>query len=117
VGETCDPYSVEAVRASMGSIFAVSIVRATEAAFVAWRGAWPGTVVATLLDATSDFRCGGWREPILILMGAEQAGLSPAMAALADAKVKIPMIGRADSLNLAVAAGIMIYSVVAPPLS
>jgi TrmH family RNA methyltransferase len=44
-------------------------------------------------------------------MGPEQAGLSPALAAICDLKVKIPMRGRADSLNLAVATGIMIYAV------
>ena len=44
VGECCDPYSVEAVRATMGSIFAVPLTRASEAEFAAWRRAWPPTV-------------------------------------------------------------------------
>src|SRR5690606_2059389 len=44
VGECCDPYSVEAVRATMGSIFAVPLFRASEAEFAAWRGGWPGSV-------------------------------------------------------------------------
>jgi TrmH family RNA methyltransferase len=110
VGECCDPYSVEAVRATMGSIFAVSLTQATEDAFAAWRKSWPGSVVGTLLSATSDYRSADYRAPSLIFMGNEQQGLTPEMAALPDLNVKIPMRGRADSLNLAVATGIMIYA-------
>lgn len=110
VGETCDPFSVEAVRATMGSIFAVPIARAGEAEFAAWRRSWPGSVVGTLLSAATDYRASGARAPVLLLMGGEQAGLPPAMTALCDTLVKIPMRGAADSLNLAIAAGIMIYA-------
>ncbi|WP_091738103.1 TrmH family RNA methyltransferase [Phenylobacterium immobile] len=110
VGECCDPYSVEAVRATMGSIFAVSLVKATEAEFTAWRTSWPGSVVGTLLSATSDHRSADYRAPALVLMGNEQQGLTPDLAALCDVNVKIPMRGRADSLNLSVATGIMIYA-------
>jgi len=110
VGDCCDPYSVEAVRATMGSIFAVKIARASSLEFIAWREAWPGSVVGTLLTATTDFRAAAYAPPNLILMGNEQAGLTPALAALCDVTVKIPMRGRADSLNLAVATGVMIYA-------
>ena len=110
VGDCCDPYSVEAVRATMGSIFAVPIFRAETAAFLSWRRAWPGSVVATLLTAATDYRSADYRAPTLILMGNEQAGLPDDLAASCDVAVKIPMRGRADSLNLAVATGIMIYA-------
>lgn len=110
VGECCDPYSVEAVRATMGSTFAVPLVRADEAEFAGWRKTWPGSVVGTLLSAETDHRAAPYRAPVLILMGNEQQGLPPDMAALPDVNVKIPMRGRADSLNLAVATGIMIYA-------
>jgi len=110
VGDCCDPYSVEAVRATMGSIFAVKIARVSPAAFLAWRGGWPGAVVGTLLTAATDFRAAAYTPPSLILMGNEQAGLTPELAAACDVAVKIPMRGRADSLNLAVATGIMIYA-------
>jgi RNA methyltransferase, TrmH family len=111
VGECCDPYSVEAVRATMGSIFAVPLTRASEAAFADWRRSWPGSVVGTLLSAEVDHRRATYRSPTLILMGNEQQGLPPEMAALCDVNVKIPMRGRADSLNLSVATGVMIYAV------
>jgi TrmH family RNA methyltransferase len=110
VGDCTDPYSVEAVRATMGSVFAVQIAKATAAEFLAWRKAWPGSVVGTLLSATADYRSADYRRPALILMGNEQQGLPPDLAAACDVNVKIPMRGRADSLNLSVAAGIMIYA-------
>ena len=110
VGECCDPYSVEAVRATMGSIFAVPLTRCAEAEFAAWRKAWPGSVVGALLSASVDHRAVDYRKPALVLMGNEQQGLPREMAALCDVAVKIPMRGRADSLNLSVATGIMIYA-------
>ncbi|WP_442958003.1 TrmH family RNA methyltransferase [Phenylobacterium sp.] len=113
VGECCDPYSVEAVRATMGSIFAVPLTRATEAEFAAWRAGWAGSVVGTLLTAAASHAEAAYRKPALILMGNEQQGLTPEMAALPDLNVKIPMRGRADSLNLSVATGIMIYAATA----
>lgn len=110
VGACCDPFSVEAVRATMGSIFAVPIFRCEVEEFLIWRAGWPGAVVGTLLSATVDHRTAAYRRPTLILMGNEQAGLSPDLAAACDVTVKIPMRGRADSLNLAVATGIMVYA-------
>jgi TrmH family RNA methyltransferase len=94
----------------MGSIFAVSISRATVEDFLAWRATWPGAVVGTRLDATVDHRAAALTRPALILMGNEQAGLTDRLAAACDVNVKIPMRGRADSLNLSVATGIMIYA-------
>jgi len=111
IGECCDPFSVEAVRATMGSIFAVPLARTSVADFIAWRARWPGAVAGTLLTATTNFRAADYRDPTLILMGNEQAGLPDELAAICDVTVKIPMRGRADSLNLAVATGIMIYAV------
>jgi TrmH family RNA methyltransferase len=67
-------------------------------------------VVGTLLTAEHDHRTAEYRKPVVILMGNEQQGLTPDMAALPDVNVKIPMRGRADSLNLSVATGIMIYA-------
>ncbi len=111
VGDCTDPWSVEAVRATMGSIFAVRIARATTAEFLAWRARWPGSVAGTLLSATVGYREAIYRRPTLIVMGNEQQGLTPQTSAACDVNVKIPMRGRADSLNLSVATGVMIYAV------
>jgi TrmH family RNA methyltransferase len=113
VGECCDPFSVEAVRATMGSIFAVRIAKAGVDDFIDWRGMWPGSVVGTLLTATTDYKAADYSKPVMILMGNEQAGLPEDLAAACDVNVKIPMRGRADSLNLSVATGIMIYAATA----
>lgn len=110
VGDCCDPYSVEAARATMGSIFAVKIAKVSVQGFLSWRKSWPGSVVGALLSATVDYRAADYRRPVMILMGNEQQGLPPDLAAACDVAVKIPMRGRADSLNLSVATGIMIYA-------
>ncbi len=110
IGDCVDPYSVEAVRATMGSVFAVSITKTTPEAFLAWRKTWPGSVVGTRLDAKVSHRSAVMQQPSLILMGNEQAGLTDDLAAACDVNVKIPMRGRADSLNLAIATGIMVYA-------
>ena len=113
VGTCCDPFSVEAVRATMGSIFAVPLVRASVDDFLGWVKRWPGAVVGTHLDASTDFRAASYAEPALVVMGNEQAGLTDAVAGACGVTVKIPMRGRADSLNLAVATGVMIYAATA----
>ncbi len=113
VGDCVDPFGVEAVRATMGSIFAVPITRASREAFLAWRESWPGSVVGTHLKAPHGHADAPYRAPTLLVMGAEQAGLSEQLASACDLLVKIPMRGRADSLNLSVATGIMIYAVTA----
>ena len=110
IGDCVDPYLVEAVRATMGSVFAVSITKTTAEAFVAWRRSWPGSVVGTRLDATVSHRSAVMQKPVLVLMGNEQAGLTDQLAAACDVNVKIPMRGRADSLNLAIATGVMVYA-------
>ncbi|MBB5745844.1 TrmH family RNA methyltransferase [Brevundimonas variabilis] len=111
IGDCVDPFSVEAVRATMGSVFAVAIARATPEAFLTWRAKWSGSVIGTRLDATHGYRDAPLSAPTLILMGNEQAGLTDSLASACDVNVKIPMRGRADSLNLAVATGIMVYAV------
>ena len=111
VGDTVDPFSVEAVRATMGSIFHVPLARMNLGEFQALRARWPGTVAGTHLAATTDYRTAAYQGPVMVVMGGEQAGLTPAMAAACTTLVKIPMAGRADSLNLAIATGIMLFEV------
>jgi TrmH family RNA methyltransferase len=110
VGQSCDPFSREAVRASMGSIFAIPVTRMEAAAFAGLAAAWPGDVVGTHLAATEDFRsAAAWREPHLVVMGSEGAGLTDAASKLCTRLVRIPMAGRLDSLNLAVATALVLY--------
>jgi TrmH family RNA methyltransferase len=111
VGTCCDPYSIEGVRATMGSIFAVPIARMEQKAFMNWCGEWPGQIIATHLQAKEDYRREYGAGPHLLLLGSEGPGLSEELTRLATMRVKIPMLGQADSLNLSVAAALMIYEI------
>jgi TrmH family RNA methyltransferase len=112
VGETTDPFSMETVRATMGSVFAVPIARASAAEFLAWRKGFGGLVAGTHLKGAVDYRSPDYAgRPVLLLMGNEQQGLPDELAAACDRLIRIPQAGRADSLNLAVATGVMLYEV------
>ncbi|HEY8964618.1 MAG TPA: RNA methyltransferase [Alphaproteobacteria bacterium] len=110
IDQCCDPFSTEAVRASMGSLFAVPIAQATKNEFIKYLEDFKGTVVGTALnDRTVDYRKIPYTQPVLLTMGNEQAGLSEDLMAALPNLVKLPMNGRADSLNLAIATGVMLY--------
>lgn len=111
IGETTDPFAVEAVRATMGSLFHMPLVRCTSEAFLKFRETWPGPVVGTHLRGTKDYREVDYREPVLLMMGNEQSGLTDDLADACTDLVKIPQEGQADSLNLAVATAVMLFEV------
>ncbi|MFZ5607988.1 MAG: TrmH family RNA methyltransferase [Pseudomonadota bacterium] len=116
LGETCDPYAPEAVRASMGGLVHVALARMTVADFPSWRSAWPGQVTGTAMTAATDYRQGVYGEPLILLMGNETTGLSPALLAACDQKVAIPMTPAMESLNIAIATALMLYQVRGPAL-
>lgn len=112
IGDTTDPFSLETVRATMGSVFAVPLMRATEAEFLAWRKGFAGLVVGTHLKGAVDYRTIPYaNRPVVLLMGNEQQGLPDQLAAGCDKLARIPQEGRADSLNLAIATGIMLFEI------
>jgi TrmH family RNA methyltransferase len=111
IGTTCDPFSPEAVRATMGSIFAVPLFVAETGPAVEFLRAWPGTCVGTALQTETDYRALAYSRPTLIVNGTEQSGLSGEIRGACGQLVRLPMRGRADSLNLSVAAGVMLYAV------
>jgi TrmH family RNA methyltransferase len=110
VGETTDPFALETVRATMGSVFAVPIYRASEQTFIEFRKTFGGLAVGTHLKGSVDYRTVGYSgKPLLLIMGNEQSGLTEALANACDRLIRIPQEGKADSLNLAVATGIALY--------
>ncbi len=111
IGACVDPYARETVRASMGSIFNVPLVRMSAERSLAFAAEWAGDVVGAQLSAREDFRGLRYRAPVLLVMGSEGPGLSPELAAACSRRVRIPMAGRLDSLNLAVATGLMLYEI------
>jgi TrmH family RNA methyltransferase len=112
VGESTDPFSIETVRATMGSVFAVPIAKTTPEAFLAWRKSFPGLVAGTHLKGAVDYRSVDFSgRAVLLVMGNEQQGLPDNLAASCDRLLRIPQAGRADSLNLAVATGVMLFEI------
>ena len=113
IGECVDPFSLEAVRASMGALFTIPIVQAGWAEFVPWLRSGPGQLVGLSLDTDHDYRAAAYVAPTFLLTGNEAQGMPPDYAAECDLLVKIPMLGKADSLNAAVATAVMAYEVLA----
>lgn len=109
IDDCTDPYSVEAVRASMGAIFNVAIVQTTQAEFLDFAGRWPGHIIGTALPASTDYRKAAYDGPLVMLMGNEQAGLPDNLMQACSQLIRMPMLGRSDSLNLAVATGVALY--------
>ena len=111
IDECADPYSVEAVRASMGAVFTQAVATARWDEFLPWLRSGPGQLVGTSLRADKDYLEARYETPCFLLIGNEQQGLPAEYEAECDSLVKIPMAGRADSLNAAVAAAVMAFQV------
>ncbi|GHC79975.1 TrmH family RNA methyltransferase [Limoniibacter endophyticus] len=112
VGDTVDPFSLETVRATMGSIFAVPLLKSSAGEFLFWREKINALVVGTHLRGSVDYRSVDYSgRPVILLMGNEQQGLPDPLANGCEKLVRIPQEGRADSLNLAVATGVMLYEI------
>lgn len=111
VDDCVDPFSVESVRASMGALFTQRIAAGPWNEFVAWLRSGEGELIGTSLKAKQDYQQPQYGKPVFILVGNEAQGLPEAYEAECDRLVKIPMLGRADSLNAAVATAVMAYEV------
>jgi len=113
VGETTDPFALETVRATMGSLFHIKLARMSEADFIERASGWTGQgvqITGTHLKGAVDHRSLDFTTgPQVVLMGNEQQGLTDALAASCSNLALIAMDGAADSLNLAVATGIMLF--------
>lgn len=111
LGNATDPYHPTAVRAGLCAYFTQSIVHSSVEAFAAWLARSRFTVIGASADGEKDYRRTDYRLPMILMMGSEGQGLEPSVRALCDELVAIPMRGQNDSLNLAVATGIVLYEV------
>lgn len=102
-----DPWHPTAVRASMGACFWLPVVQTDWETFAAWAGRYH--LYGTSARGTEDYREAVYQAPALLLLGSEREGLTPMQAAACEKLVRMPMMGHASSLNLAVAAGVMLY--------
>ena len=111
LGDTADPHDPEAVRGSMGAVFSKQVVRTSLEELVRWKRQFKVQMIGTSDTAPVEYRKIDYTPPVLLCLGGEQHGLSEELVEVCDTVVRIPMAGRADSLNLAVAAGVMLYEV------
>lgn len=113
IDDCVDPFSVEAVRASMGAIFTQRVVQARWEEFLPWLRSGPGQLVAASLRDPTDYRRAIYEAPCFLMVGNESQGLPAEYEAECDLRVTIPMLGRADSLNAAVAGAVLAYEALA----
>lgn len=106
-----DAYHPSAVRASMGSLFWYPVVQASFTEFVQWARSQRYTIYGTSAHGSQDYRLvESYQTPRVLLLGSERQGLSQEQMAVCDALIRLPMLGKATSLNLGVAAGVMMYA-------
>ncbi|MBF0619584.1 MAG: RNA methyltransferase [Candidatus Omnitrophica bacterium] len=110
--ERTDVYNPNVVRASLGAIFAVQTISCTNREAMEFLKARGIKTFAAVVQATEDYFQKDMSGPIAIVLGSEQDGLSEFWRRSADEKVRIPMLGKVDSLNVSVSAAVMIYEAV-----
>ena len=111
--DSADPFSVEAVRASMGAVFTQRIAVARWDEFLPWLRGGAGQLVAASLRDAVPYREAPYEAPCFVLVGNESRGLPEEYEAACDLRVTMPMKGRADSLNAAIAGAVLAYEVLA----
>jgi RNA methyltransferase, TrmH family len=112
IGPSADQYDPAAVKASMGALFTVPVVSvASDAEFLDWARRCGVRVAAASGRASVSCWDADLAPPLAMLLGSEGSGLPEDLLDAADLRVAIPMTGTAESLNLAVAAGVLLYEV------
>ncbi|QFT77128.1 RNA methyltransferase [Erythrobacter sp. THAF29] len=111
IDDCADPFSAEAVRASMGAVFTQGLAQARWEEFLPWLRSGSGQLVAASLRDAVPYRGAAYEAPCFILVGNESQGLPETYEAECDLRVTMPMKGRADSLNAAVAGAVLAYEV------
>ena len=109
--ESSDPYSPSAIRASMGAVFSQKLIKSKFEDFASWKRNSHFKVIGTSGESSIDYQEMIYPEDLIILMGSERQGLLEKHIKLCDEIVSIPMIGRSDSLNLAIATAVVLYEV------
>lgn len=113
IDDCADPFSVEAVRASMGAVFTQAIAQARWEEFLPWLRGGAGQLVAASLRDAVDYRSAPYAAPCFLMVGNESQGLPEDYELACDLRVTMPMKGRADSLNAAVAGAVLAYEALA----
>lgn len=106
-----DPYDLTAIRASMGALFDLQLIKCTFDEFISWKARTKINVFGAAGSSSADYHFVNYSFPMVLLMGSERHGLSQRHLDICDQTVSIPMFGRSDSLNLAMATGIILYEI------
>ncbi len=109
--KSTDPFHPSAVRASTGAVFTQKLVKTDLESFIRWKGKTGFPVIGTYCGDVQNYRSYNYPENMILLMGSEQKGLQEEHLALCDALVTIPMAGTVDSLNISVAASIVLFEI------
>ncbi len=108
-----DPYDPAAIRASMGAVFSLQFIKLSSEAFLSWKKEQEVKLFGTSDAAKEDYESVMYPDNMVLLMGSERQGLQRVLMEHCDHVVSLPMAGKSDSLNLAVATGVMLYEIYA----
>lgn len=111
IGDCTDPYDPSAARGSMGAVFMVEFIKTSVEAFIAWKKTAKLPAFGTSDAAKVDYLAVRYPQNMVLMMGSERQGLRPELVNCCDTMVSIPMAGKSDSLNLAVATGVSLYEI------
>jgi RNA methyltransferase, TrmH family len=109
LGPDCDPYDPATIRATMGSLFSQKLIKCSPGEFSDWARSNKVAIVASSPAGLMDYKALRYRFPAVIVIGSERQGLSEQLLEYADFVVRIPMQGGCDSINVAVAAGVLLF--------
>ena len=111
VGPRIDPFAPAVVRASMGALFGQTFIRTNDHSLRNWVRRHRCRVIGASPDGSAELHRFDYPRPTILVLGEERQGLTTFQRGLCSDLVRIPMVGVADSLNLAVAGSLLLYEV------
>ena len=111
INNCTDPYDISSIRGSMGSIFSLRIIKSDSNTFINFVTKNKLTLIGTSDKAKTDYQSVNYDKETILLMGSEREGLSTSLLNACDKLISIPMIGKNDSLNVAIATSVCLYEI------
>ena len=111
IGDCTSPYDIGSIRGSMGAIFSTKIIKTDQNSFLNWKRQTGLQMIGTSDKSATDYIDIDYHDPVILVMGSERAGMTQEEFDTCDEIAAIPMLRSSDSLNLAVATGIMLYQI------
>lgn len=111
LGDSVDPYDPNSVRAGAGATFTVKLIKTSFERLLDWKNVHQIPVIGAVGGAPLNYSRVNYPYPCILLMGSERQGLDLREQSSCDMLVSIPMVGKVDSLNLAVATSVILYEI------